>query len=286
MNVNRVRQQAFQYLDYDIIRQYTELPSLPDYQIQLMLSFLHTADGNDKRSELYTLVTSLVQVGLDAHDQVVSKDSGGDLRQMRAKQLKVLAGDYLSGRYYELLSTAEDIEAVRTLSEAISEVNLNKMNMYIRKRQRDLTGQQYLELLLSIRTRLFLAFEKDVAPERRSLWKELLECGTMCEIMQREHSMLMNLGEGYDGWAVWELLEAAGPKERDGCIASLDRPDELQGWFEKYRLKQKLESMLERQADKLASLAEGVRSEPLHAEVIAPMLNGIRQLSSRQYSYD
>jgi len=286
MNVNRVRQQASQYLEYDIIRQYTELPSLPDYQIQLMLSFLHTADGNDKRSELYSLVTSLVQVGLDAHDQVVTKDGGGDLRQIRAKQLKVLAGDYLSGRYYELLSFAEDIEAVRALSEAISEVNLTKMNMYMRKQQRDLSGQQYLELLLSIRTRLFLAFEKDVAPGRRSLWRQLLERGTMCEIMQREHGKLSEIDADYDGWAVWELLHALEPQERASCIASLDRPEELRGWVEKLRLKQKLETMLEQQAEELARLAEGVRSEPLYAGVIAPMLERTRQLTARQYTYD
>jgi len=286
MNVNRVRQQASQYLDYDIIRQYTELPSLPDYQIQLMLSFLQTADGNDRRSELYSLVTSLVQIGLDAHDQVVSKDGGGDLKKMRAKQLKVLAGDYLSGKYYELLSLSEDIEAVRALSDAISEVNLIKMNMYMRKGQRDLSGQQYLELLLAIRTRLFLAFEKKVTSERRSLYKELLECGTMCEIMQREHSMLMEIGADYDGWAVWELLDAVSPQERASCLASLDRPDELQAWLEKYRLKQKLAKMLERQADELARLAESVRSEPLYADAINPMLQGIRRLSSRQYTYD
>jgi len=286
MNVYRVRQQASQYLDYDIIRQYTELPELPDYQIQLMLSFLHNGRSNGRRSELYTLVTSLVQVGLDAHDHVVSRDFGGDLQQMRAKQLKVLAGDYLSGKYYELLSMAEDIDAVRALSEAISEVNLTKMKMYMRKGQRDLTGQQYLELLLAIRTRLFLAFEEEVAPDNRSLWRDLLECGTMCEILWHELDMLMEISPDYDGWAVWELLAAVSREERMSCIATLHNPEELRVWFEKYRLKQRLEAMLEEQADEFASLAENVRSEPLYAEAIAPMLDKFRQLSSKQYSYD
>src|SRR5690606_36209569 len=108
------------------------------------------------------------------------------IREMRSKQLAILAGDDLSGRYYELLSAAGDIDAVGALSDAISEVNILKMNLYMRKKQRDLSGEQYLQQLLAIRTRLFLAFEACIPASDRTLWRELLESGTTCQIIQQE----------------------------------------------------------------------------------------------------
>src|SRR5690606_10073776 len=140
-----------------------------------MLLFLRNDLRSSKRSELYSLVTSLVQIGLDTHDLVRVKDREIGIQQMREQQLQVLAGDYLSGRYYELLSQAEEIEAIGQLSDAICDVNMLKMNLYMRKLQRDLSGEQYLQQLLAIRTRLFLAFEAEIEDVQRPLWRSLLE---------------------------------------------------------------------------------------------------------------
>ncbi|MFP3441244.1 heptaprenyl diphosphate synthase component 1, partial [Pantoea sp. SIMBA_133] len=70
-----------------------------------------------------------VQIALDTHDLISLEeiDNEGDRKN---RQLTVLAGDYFSSMYYHLLSKWEDNELIRTLSEAIQEINEAKMSFY------------------------------------------------------------------------------------------------------------------------------------------------------------
>jgi heptaprenyl diphosphate synthase len=287
MNVNRVRQLASQYANYDLIQQYTELPSFPDFQIRLFLKFVRSDLVSRERGELYSLVASLIQIGLDTHDFVDVSDRALPMPQMRARQLQVLAGDYLSGRYYELLSNAEEIERIRDLADAICDVNVLKMNLYMRKLQRDLSGEQYLQLLSAIRTRLFLAFEDDIAEEKRQLWREMLDSGTLIEIMQRELEKLEKpemIRDDYDGWALWEIISS----QRDGVEGpgslAPDKPEWVRIWVDKLGLKEKLRMQIEQTAERLALLATN-HSDSQIVDIVSPMLEDIPIRSSGQYTY-
>lgn len=286
MNVNRVRQRVSEYLDYDMIRQYTDLPPFPGDQVRLMLSFLHPDLQHGGRGELYSLVTSLVQIGLDAHDRVEAKDGEPGLLPMRAKQLKVLAGDYFSGRYYELLASAEDIEAVGTMSDAISDVNILKMNLYLRKLQRDLSGDQYLQQLLAIRTRLFLAFESEIIGEHRQYWRQLLDGYTWHQILQDEYGRLLNVTADYDGWAIWELLHTLPTAEKVKYEAALQQPEQLEQWIRHYRLQEQLEAMIEEAARHFIELADVHTADKQSAESVASLVESVRREDLWQYSYD
>lgn len=284
MNVNRVKQQAAQYLSYDMIQQHTELPSFPDFQVQLLLAFLHPDLQRDRRDELYSLVLSLVQIGLDAHDEVSVHNDETEIAEMRSKQIKILAGDYLSGRYYELLAAAGEIDAVRRIAEAISDVNQMKISLYLRKQQRDLSGEQYLQQLLAIRTRLFLAFEGDVPEEQRKTWRDLLTTGTKALILKQEWQHLTELSGDYEGWAVWELLSLVTEEDRSKVLAVLDKPEALRAWFETHRIAERLEAECERTAEELQQLTANIRSEPLYEDAILPVVDDLRRITSRLYT--
>src|SRR5690606_4860858 len=130
-----------------------------------------------------------------------------------------------------------------------------KMNLYMRKKQRDLSGEQYLQQLLAIRTRLFLAFEACIPASDRTLWRELLESGTMCQIIQQELDSLSLLREDYDGWPVWELLDVVGRDEMRAYLASIDNPQELATWLERHAVRERLENLAEQAYEQFEMIA-------------------------------
>lgn len=289
MNVNRVRQLASQYANYDLIQQYTELPPFPDYQIRLMLAFLDQDPGKGQHNELYSLVASLVQIGLDTHELVDVNEQLTDVSQMRSRQLKVLAGDYLSGRYYELLARAGQIEKIQSMSDAICEMNEWKMKLYMCKLQRDLSGEQYLQLLLAIRTRLFLAFEKDIDHSKRSLWKDLLETGTKIEIMLNELQRLKQIDDQYDGWALWEILDSLRKNDWVHDISNLDKPGYIRMWVDDLHLEDRLREKIRQTIRLFKEMLDQDNDPHINAphihEAILPFLEYIEQHSSTNNTY-
>ncbi|MFD1065251.1 heptaprenyl diphosphate synthase component 1 [Oceanobacillus locisalsi] len=80
--------------------------------------------------EKYIISTMLVQIALDTHDFVPIKQKADTENEMVKKQLQVLSGDYYSGLYYLLLSEAGEIAFIRTLANAIREINEWKVTLY------------------------------------------------------------------------------------------------------------------------------------------------------------
>ena len=54
---------------------------------------------------------------------VTASNDVKEKKAARSRQLKVLAGDYFSSRFYHLLAQAGQIEMIKQLSNAICEVN-------------------------------------------------------------------------------------------------------------------------------------------------------------------
>lgn len=70
MNSYRIPEIASKYLEHDMIQKHTDLPHFPDFRSRLLYAFLDKHSVLAKQSELFTLVTSLVQIGMDTHDMV------------------------------------------------------------------------------------------------------------------------------------------------------------------------------------------------------------------------
>ena len=72
MKPYKVPEIAKKYVEYDMIQAYTELPDFPDSRARLLFAFLVNQRIPLLHSELYSLVTSLVQIGMDTHDMIDS----------------------------------------------------------------------------------------------------------------------------------------------------------------------------------------------------------------------
>ena len=104
MRFDHITELAKKYVEYDMISTHTELPDFPAPRVHLLYSFLTDSEtGSQKSVENCALAAFLVQSGMDTHDQI---DLGGEQQEskMRARQLKVLAGDYFSSVFYALLA--------------------------------------------------------------------------------------------------------------------------------------------------------------------------------------
>lgn len=213
MNSYRVPQLAKKYTDYDMIRQHTEIPSFPDSRARLLQVFVGRTDEKGHQ-ELYALATSLVQLAMDTHDRIdtISGDRGE--QEMRSRQLNVLAGDYLSSRFYQLLAHAGKIEMIGKLSGAVSEVNARKMTLYERMKKLLVSADEYLRETVQLRMQLFLSFTDMIPDKDKPLWNSLLTEFSTCETIAAELNRMRDEQQFLHSYAFWHIYEYGNDEER------------------------------------------------------------------------
>ncbi|OXM16648.1 heptaprenyl diphosphate synthase component 1 [Paenibacillus herberti] len=202
----RIPDLAKKYTKHDMIQRYADLPPFPDARIRLLSSFLQYGPAAEHR-EVQSLAVSLVQLGLDTHDEVDIEAGERGMMQMRQRQLRVLAGDYFSGRFYQLLAGAGQIEMIQRLSRAICEANLFKTDLYQRIKRGQLPSEDYLELQSNIRGELLLSFSELIEERLKPAWEELVRTLSRLEVLSEERNKLDHSGSFYDGWGYWFVVE-------------------------------------------------------------------------------
>ncbi|GEM_PF-5000229 len=236
-----VPEKTEKYTGYDMIRKHTDIPALPDARLRLLHAFLEASDSSEG-SEVFGTVTALLQTGLDIHDRVAPGDDSEEEGAMRSRQLKVLAGDYYSSRFYELLAAAGEIDMIAELSRAIADVNRSKMELYLRMQRGDeLELPQYLNELAAIKVRLFQSFDSLLDGELLPLWRKLLHLVGLCEAAAEELAAVRG-GTDFD---VFTFREAELPGEAEG------------------NLEERLSKFLR---DSAAELEAGIESLPVRVE--------------------
>lgn len=223
-----IPQLAKPYTNYDMIQRHTELPPFSDGRGHLLYIFLNHSSVVQRQNEreLYTLVTGLLQLGLDTHEGI---DRSNDVRgedPMRSRQLKVLAGDYFSSWFYHLLAKNNQIEMVGVLSKAIADFNVMKANLYVKMREKFLTAEQYLRYMVQLNMRLFLSFSPMIEKPIVELWEKLLAEFSHCETVIGELLRSKDPSNIRDSYAYWKILEHATADERQLLqSSSLDEKD-------------------------------------------------------------
>lgn len=211
-----VPEKTEKYTGYDMIRKHTDVPALPDARLRLLHAFLEASDSA-AGSEVFGTVTALLQTGLDIHDRVAPGDDSEEEQAMRSRQLKVLAGDYYSSRFYELLAAAGEIEMIAELSRAIADVNRGKMELYQRMQgSESLELAPYLSDLSDIKVRLFRSFDALLDSELLPHWQKLLRLIGLCEGAAEELAAVSG-GADYAGTTFREAEPAGegGSSERE-----------------------------------------------------------------------
>lgn len=253
MKPYRIPQLAKPYTDYDMIQRHTELPPFSDGRGHLLYIFLNhgTPDGAEN-GELYTLVTTLVQLGLDTHENIDVSPEATSGDPMRSRQLKVLAGDYFSSWFYHLLAKREQIEMVGILSTAIADFNVMKANLYGKMKGMLLSAEQYLRHTVQLNMRLFLSFTPMIEESLAHLWEKLLAEFSHCETICMELKRSGDPASAREGYSFLKLLESATAEERQ--LLSGENLD-LKDW-NKLKMKYKCDSLL---TDKLHGSLQSIQ---------------------------
>lgn len=271
MTISRIQDMAKPYMDYDMIQNYTELPEFPESKTALLLTFLQAGGIEERHSELYALVTSLVQVALDTHEQIAEPEGREDATAKRSLQLGVLAGDYFSSRFYYLLSKAGRIEQIQQLAEAICEVNRMKMDLYLSMKKIRLTPENYLQQIVDIQMHLFSSFTPLLIERHQRWWSDLLLAFTRCEVLTAERLRMNREQELKGSWAYWLLLGKANREEAECLQANEPEHSKVRALIHKYELLPKIDSMLDTHLEMTRTYIAGL-DDKLLSESLWPLL--------------
>ncbi|GAB6990309.1 heptaprenyl diphosphate synthase component 1 [Paenibacillus pini] len=258
MKPYRIPQLADKYVNYDMIQNHTQLPSFPDARVQLLYIFLNQGSRSPQlNSELFSLVTALVQIGIDTHDTIDTVQGKQGEGLMRSRQLKVLAGDYFSSRFYQLLSQQGEIEVVSGLSKAICDVNVMKMDLYAKMKSQSLSAEEYLRQTVQLNMQLFLSFTPMLEEALVTSWEKLLHDFCECEAVVREMSRSTDTETYVYSFSYWHILDVASEEDKR---ALRDNKVDIKEW-KKLLLKYKASEQLAEQLRKSISSVQGIIKE-------------------------
>jgi heptaprenyl diphosphate synthase len=266
MNSFRVSELAKKYTKYNLIEAYTEIPDFPEIRSQILFIFFQRETVLFNKSELFTLVTSLVQLGLDTHDAVPISNDAKNLKDVRSRQLKVLAGDYFSARFYQLLANSGEFDMVRKLSNSICDVNQFKINFYQVIRHLKLSADEYIQHLTEIKSIIFLTFIEMVSAPRRLIWEEIVKEFTKCEILIREWSKLESSKSLFQSWSYFFVFHQANKEERNIWYSEWD-DSKFQVLVLKYSVKSELYRRMTNQINLLHRVIQQLESPQLIEEL-------------------
>ncbi|CAM4221862.1 heptaprenyl diphosphate synthase component 1 [Paenibacillus tarimensis] len=267
MNEYRIPELARKYVEHDMITTHTELPDFPDFRVRLLYTLLSEGTASAEHHELYALVVSLVQMGLDIHDVIDTDTAVLSQIRMRERQLNVLAGDYYSARFYHLLSQAGQVGMVRCLSDAICEINRQKMNLYILMRQMKLTAEEYMAACTELKSGLFAGFGPFLGEAHSPVWPELLAAVSRCDVVMDELERVSEPLRFEGSWGYWHVLEHGSEEEKMKLIQHGREDSFIKLLARKYDLRGQLIRMLKQAVQQFQTAAGQLESDKLTGEL-------------------
>lgn len=268
MRPDRITELAQKYVEYDMISTHTELPEFPVPRVRLLYTFLNDGGREASRSaETCALAAFLVQLGLDTHDLVDVEDSRKEEREMRSRQLKVLAGDYFSGVFYELLAQKAEIGTISKMSAAICEVNRLKVRLYTGLRKMLLPAEEYLKECVQLKTALFHSFTGQLDKSVQNIWKLLLAEISRCEVMLEEMKRYSLSPEEHRGFAYLHIWETGTAEDKEMISARRIGEREWSLLLSKYKIRELLATMLRQSVERVQSLVPECNGDKIRSEI-------------------
>ena len=146
MNEALIKQHIKQYKD-GILKQvqqstllkYTGAPAIDEERLFFTLLPLFNGEEWNESQKKSAVAVSLIFSALAAHDLVKELNA-----TTKEQQLQVLAGDYYSGKYYQLLASDKQLDLIQQLSDGVATISEQKTRFY------DQQLYSYDELIQSI----------------------------------------------------------------------------------------------------------------------------------------
>ncbi|WP_141501044.1 heptaprenyl diphosphate synthase component 1 [Paenibacillus luteus] len=267
MKTYRIPEIAQKYTGYDMIQAHTMLPDLSHARLRMLVAFLDQQPALKGHSELYTVAVALVQLGMDTHDLIDTDPDQRNEPEMRSRQLKVLAGDYFSATFYQLLSQAGQIEMISKISGAVCEVNRLKVTLYVRMRQQKLTAEEYLLIMVQLRSTMFLFFSDVLEGTLSRAWAEMLGGISRCEVLRDELFRIESPERFERSWAYWHVMQEGTEEERQQLLQHRCDSAFISSLAIKYNLREQLSEKLKHSASSVLALAGKLESDVLLGEL-------------------
>jgi len=270
MKPYRLLETSRKYTEYDMIQKHTGVPEFPDTRVHLLHAFLNMKDQDDTvshRGELFPLVAGIVQMAMDTHDMIDTLAVHQEEEAMRARQLNVLAGDFFSSRFYELLSKAGEIEMISLLSAAICETNRLKMNLYHDVQSEQFTTEQYVQSLTQLKMELFILFTPYISTEVAELWKALLFDFSRAEILVNELTRAYGEQGPFGSYALYKVI-AHGQQNKEHLMSDAVSVDHWNEWDQTYQINKYLRSALQDVLSDIKQRLDQVGHSELQSEIL------------------
>lgn len=267
MNSYRIPEIAKQYTEYDMIQIHTDLPDFPELRTRLLFAFLNGDNKLRSLSELFSLATALVQLGLDTHDLVTASNEVKEKKASRSRQLKVLAGDYFSARFYHLLAKTGQIDMIKQLSNAICEVNRLKMSSYMKMKQLKMTAEDYIHHTVEIKSQLFLTFSEVMSEAYKQAWPDILRGYVRCELLFDEIFRMESTANFKNSWGYWHINQNGTRDERKQLQVEEADPTKVRTLLHKYNISSQLYQLLGAQTKQLQDRVKKLESDKLQSEL-------------------
>lgn len=137
--VETYKKNILMQIQQNTLQKYTGVPDVDDKRLFFTLLPLLNGENWDQSVKVSAISVSLIFAALAAHD-LVKEDNA----TAKSQQLQVLAGDYYSGRYYQLLAKENLIVLIQQLSDGVAKITEHKTRFY------DLEDYSFEELIQSI----------------------------------------------------------------------------------------------------------------------------------------
>ncbi|GAA0135552.1 hypothetical protein YSY43_23920 [Paenibacillus sp. YSY-4.3] len=269
MKPYRITEMAQKYVGYDMITNHTALPEHPVARVRLLYMFLNIRDNGKVRAhETSALAAFLVQLGLDTHDMIDVDSTCKEERSMRSRQLKVLAGDYFSSLFYELLAKAGQIELVSSMSTAICDVNRLKVGLY-NKLKKLLPTEEYLKECTQIKMGLFQSFSHLLDKPLQNLWRLLLAELSRCEVVLGEMKASSMLPEERQGFAYLRIMESGTAEDKEAVLRRKVDRREWSSLLAKYDVNEQLIHKLHQSVERIQALVQELKGDKEQSELAA-----------------
>lgn len=130
-DINELRQVIEAKAFHPFLQKYIEKPLIDEDKVLLLWGLFNEVEISRDERNHYMLSTMLVQMALDTHEQVsTTKVELECLGVLKSQQLTVLAGDYYSGLYYQVLAEVGNVDMIYALSNAVKKMNDHKILLY------------------------------------------------------------------------------------------------------------------------------------------------------------
>lgn len=191
--VAAIIQEIMEIANHDVLTQYVEHPPISLLRVKLLYLFLTQLGMAKSMIHQYIVTSTLIQLGLDSHEKI-GQEKENTLHATRTRQLTVLAGDFFSSKYYDLLALAGDIRGIRQLAKSIEKINELKMKLY---RASDLTAEDYLQRKTEIEADLLLSFVEEMCMDKKEIWHSFIFQMVLIEqLLQDYEACRWNLNPG------------------------------------------------------------------------------------------